>query len=202
MRNIAISGIHTDVGKSCVSAALCYGFSYEYFKLVQAGSVTDESFIKKMSPETVIHSAGAYLQTPASPHVGILKENNNFNGLKIKIPKKNGVLVELAGGLYSPLDLQSFMMDYLSFYSLPTFLVSKNYLGSINHTALSIEALKSKNIEILGIIFSQNSDQTSEDYLKKHYKHLPFLNLNDLNSNFKEASLELKSQILDVKIKL
>ena len=203
MRNICISGIHTDAGKSCISAALCYAFSYEYFKLIQAGNITDESFVKKIVPNLKSHSPGVMLQTAASPHVGMINENIHFDGLKIKIPTPDDILVELAGGLYCPLDDKFYMIDYIKIANLPTFLVSKNYLGSINHTILSIEALKMKNLEILGVIFSGSKDEQSENYLKKQFKDLHFFNLENFDeTSFEKASLRLKEQIIKARVKL
>lgn len=199
MRNICISAIHTDVGKSCVSAALCEAFGFGYFKLVQAGEKTDESFIKKLTPNTMVYGSGVSLKTAASPHLGMMKEKINYNGLDIKIPNTQNVLIELAGGLFSPLDMDHFMIDYLSHHHLATFLVTKNYLGSINHTALSIEALKARKIEILGVIISQRQNKSTQDFLQRKYQ-LNFFHLNDIHTDFKAASNNLKKQILKANV--
>lgn len=203
MRNICISAIHTDAGKSCVSAALCYAFGFEYFKLIQAGSITDKSFVEAKVANLVSHAPGISLKTAASPHVGMIKENVTFEGLKIDIPKQNGVLVELAGGLYCPMDSKKYMIDYIEAKKLPTFLVSRNYLGSINHTVLSLEALKSKNIEILGVIFSDEKDELSEEYLKRQYPNLNFFNLKNFDKfGFENAADDLGKQILKAGVRL
>ncbi|ANE35524.1 dethiobiotin synthetase [Campylobacter iguaniorum] len=202
MKNICISGIHTDAGKSHVSAALCYAFGYEYFKLIQAGALTDESFVKKTAPHVISHAPGIMLQTPASPHVGMIKENVKFDGLSIKIPKDENVLTELAGGLFCPLDENAYMIDFMAKSGLPTFLVARNYLGSINHTVLSIEALKARNIEILGVIFSQIRDEMSQSFLQNKYKDLNFFVLEDFDLGFEKVANNLKEQILRSGVKL
>ena len=205
MRNICISGIHTDVGKSCVSAALCQAFGYEYFKLVQAGSATDRDFVAKIAPNVVSHEPGAMLQTAASPHVGMKLEGVRYDGLSLRAPAAERVLVELAGGLFCPLDFKNYMIDYLQSANLPTFLVSRNYLGSINHTILSIEALKSRGIEILGVIFSLEKDDATREFLREKYPNLNFFSLDDFGANFgnfETAAHNLKNQILSAGVKL
>ncbi len=84
---IFIAGSHTDAGKTSVSAALCYAFKLDYFKLVQAGTPTDSQRIQALTPTTKIHPSGITLQTPASPHIGMQKENVHYDGLKIPLPK-------------------------------------------------------------------------------------------------------------------
>lgn len=205
MRNICIGGIHTDAGKSCVSAALCHSLGYKYFKLVQAGSTTDRDFVNKLSPNIVSYAPGVMLQTAASPHVGMKKEGVNYNVLKIEIPSSHDILTELAGGLFCPLDFENYMIDYVQNKHLPMFLVSRNYLGSINHTILSLEALKARNIEILGVIFSRERDDESESYLKEKYRELDFFVLDDFGadfSGFDMAAQNLKNQILNSRVNL
>ncbi|WP_334087257.1 AAA family ATPase, partial [Helicobacter typhlonius] len=67
---IYVLGVHTDTGKTHFSAAFCKAFSYDYFKLIQAGVPTDSDFVKTLSPTTHIFESGIFLQTPASPHLG------------------------------------------------------------------------------------------------------------------------------------
>ncbi len=205
MRNICVSGIHTDAGKSCVSAALCAGLGYEYFKLVQAGSVTDADFVARLAPQVVRHAPGLMLATPASPHVGMAREGISADVLAIDPPRSEGVLVELAGGLYCPIGERGYMIDYIAAKRLPTFLVSRNYLGSINHTVLSLEALKARNIEVLGVIFSRERDADSEEFLARAYPELPFFFLADFGenfANFEDAARDLVGQIKRANIQI
>lgn len=104
---IFIAGSHTDAGKTSVSAALCYAFSLDYFKLVQAGTPTDNQRIQSLTPATKIYPSGITLQTPASPHIGMQKEKISYNGLRIPLPKSENLLIESAGGLFTPLDSQN-----------------------------------------------------------------------------------------------
>lgn len=158
---IAIAGIGTDVGKTYVSAALCALFGFDYFKLVQAGERRDARIIKKFCHHTKIFGDGLFLKTPKSPHIGQALENKQIDGLEIRMPSSNSLLIELAGGLFSPLDSKNVMLDYLKRHKLKTLLCSRLYLGSINHTLLSIEALKNAGIELLGVIISGRTDGDS-----------------------------------------
>ena len=77
---IFICGSHTDVGKTSVSAALCYDYGFEYFKLIQAGIPTDSQKIQELSPKTKNHPKGRLRKTPASPHIGMQRETIKYNG--------------------------------------------------------------------------------------------------------------------------
>lgn len=179
MQNICVSGIHTEIGKTAVSAALCAGFGYEYFKLIQAGENEDrarvEHLLKVAGKSTKTHPNGISLATAASPHIASQKEGLAYNALDISLPFNSGILLELAGGLYTPLggavssetgDLSGgFMIDYIAKHNLGTFLVSADYLGAINHTLLSLNALASKGIDLLGVIVS-GDDKVLGEFLK------------------------------------
>lgn len=200
MRNISVSAISTEIGKTCICAMLCKAFGYDYFKVIQAGEMADSKKVKSLSPNTKIYKEGVFLKTPASPHLGKKIEKLDYDGLKIPLPSEDNLLVEIAGGLYSPMDEKNFMIDYLAFNDLPTFLVINYYLGSINHTILSIEALKNKNIEILGIISSNSFDKESDEFLKNHFKDLNFFYAKDINE--KDAHINLKEQIISKGVRL
>lgn len=206
MKNIFLAGMHTDAGKTHASAVLCASFGYEYFKLIQAGAPGDSEFIASFSQKFCdnelkaikIHNCGLNLAHACSPHAGMIKENLNINALEISLPKNENLLIELAGGLFTPLDREHFMIDYVAKYDFGVFLVACEYLGSINHTALSIEALKARNINLLGVIFSNCTDELSKDFLKKHYNHIKFFELLyfDDEKSLKNACISLKEQIL------
>jgi dethiobiotin synthetase len=80
----------------------------------------------------------------------------------------------MAGGVLSPISADATMADFISYYKLPTILVSHNYLGSINHTLLSIEVLKSRNIQLLGIVMCGESNRSSESFIEA-YSQMPIL---------------------------
>ena len=197
---IFIAGSHTDVGKTSVSAALCYAFDLEYFKLVQAGIPTDNARIQSLSPKTKIHPSGITLQTPASPHIAMQKENIHYNGWEIPLPHAQNLLVESAGGLFTPLDLESCMIDYLEQSKLPCVLVGGYYLGGINHILLSIQALKTRGIPLLGLIISKERNPQMDAFIQA-YAHVKIAHLDSFDTkSFKHCADALKQEIQTLKI--
>lgn len=166
-----ITGISTDVGKTIVSAILTEALQADYWKPVQTGSATDsdaQTIRKYLSnSRTVIHDNAYVFELPASPHAAAKAENQEIKLQKIKEPiTNNHLIIEGAGGVLVPLNDNDYVIDLIrSDYQV--ILVSKNYLGSINHTLLTVEALKSRNIFIAGIIFNGESNSETERIILK-----------------------------------
>ena len=158
-KHIFISGIGTDVGKTVASAVLCQLLKADYWKPVQSGELenTDSMKVEKLvSFEGFKTIPSKYVfQNPLSPHAAAKLENREITLENLELPENNRLtLIEGAGGLMVPLNFKGeFYIDLLSKWNIPTILISRNYLGSINHTLLSIEALKNRNIQIIGIVF-------------------------------------------------
>ncbi|RDU51936.1 dethiobiotin synthase [Helicobacter sp. MIT 00-7814] len=211
---LAIAGAHTDIGKSAVSAALCFGFDFAYFKLVQAGKEEDKDIIASLVPQAKIYPNGFTLQTPASPHIAKTIENVEYNGLQIPLPKTSQpllqpLLLESAGGLYTPLDSQNCMIDYLALHKLPVLLVGGYYLGAINHILLSIEALKARGIELLGLVMSEGKEKSAHadsfDSFIAQYSGVKIARFRHFerdceNADFQAKALELKASLCALKI--
>ncbi|MBZ7927887.1 dethiobiotin synthase [Campylobacter sp. LH-2024] len=174
---IYISGIHTDVGKTYLSARICKELGFDYFKLIQAGTPKDSDIIAQFSPKTKIFKEGIFLQTPVSPHKARTLEGLNYKAFDIALPQSDKLIIELAGGLFSPIDDEKTMIDFMQKFKRPTILVAKDYLGSINHTLLSIEALKQKDIPILALVL-KSEDHFSKDFISK-YTQIPIIDFND-----------------------
>lgn len=177
--SIIIVGIHTGIGKTICSAVICQALGYDYFKPVQAGDLdnSDSIAIKNLvsNPRCVIHPESYRLQIPASPHYAAEQEGITIEKEKIILPQThNNLLVETAGGVMSPLAKNFLNLDLIEHLALPVILVSNNYLGSINHTLLSFLALKSRNIDIRGIVFSGEKNSASESFILE-YTQLPLL---------------------------
>lgn len=158
-----MAGIGTDVGKTLVSAILCAGLKCDYWKPIQSGltSPTDTEWVKQMSglPDSHFHPEAFRLQLPASPHFAARAEGIQIAPEDIRIPEtSNRLLIELAGGLAVPINDKGLLtLDLLAKWKLPVVLVMQNYLGSINHSLLSIEALRTRNIPILGLILNEGA---------------------------------------------
>ncbi len=170
MRNIFVTGIGTDVGKTVVSAVLTQALKADYWKPIQTGTEFDNDTerIKKLVPNTssVFHPEAYCFKASMSPHAAAKAESANIDFENILPPQTNNTLIiEGAGGLFVPLNEKYFVIDLIKKFNAETILVVQNYLGSINHTLLSVEALKSRNINVLGIIVSGVENAASEEII-------------------------------------
>ncbi len=171
--HIAIAGIHTDIGKTIVSAVLAAAMHADYWKPVQAGNLDDSDSLKVRQwvshPQTRVHPEGIQLQQAASPHAAAAAEQLTYNCLQLRFPQTtNTLIIETAGGLLSPMDPEHTVADFLAHHQLPTLLVSRTYLGSINHTLLSIEVMRQRGIPILGILFNGAPDEASSTFIEQY----------------------------------
>lgn len=174
-----IIGIHTGIGKTVCSAVICQALGYDYWKPVQAGDLdhSDSVFVRDHvnNPLCKIHPERYKLLIAASPHYAAEQENIQIKRHDFMLPKTdNNLVVETAGGLMSPLAGDFLNIDLVEHLKLPAILVSKNYLGSINHTLLTYEALKARNIEVSGIVFLGETVMASEKFILEYTK-LPHL---------------------------
>ncbi|MDN5396183.1 MAG: dethiobiotin synthase [Chryseobacterium sp.] len=157
MNQLFITGIGTEVGKTICSAVLTQYFKADYWKPVQSGDLdnTDSHKIESWTEDTVCHPETYRLQLAASPHQSAREENIEINLNKFQLPKTgNKLIVEGAGGLMVPLTDEIFMIDLIERFNLPVALVVRNYLGCINHSLLSIMALKQRKLKLEYLIFN------------------------------------------------
>lgn len=173
MKSFFITGIGTNVGKTIASSILVEALKADYWKPIQAGELdnTDAMKIRSLVSNTksVIHPETYRLSKAMSPHAAAHADKIEINIKKIILPETvNSLIIEGAGGLMVPLNSESLVIDLIKKFKTEVILVSNNYLGSINHTLLSIEALKSRNIPIAGIIFNGKSNIQSEEFILKH----------------------------------
>lgn len=165
---IYVCGTSTDVGKTHFCAMFCEAFKYEYFKLIQAGELKDSDIVSSFALKSKIHKEGIFLKTPASPHIGKKLEKLSYNAFDIKIPNSKNLLIETAGGLFTPIDEKCCMIDYMAYDLKPCILVASYYLGTINHIILSIEALRKRQIPILALVMSGEKDNEIDDFVYKY----------------------------------
>jgi dethiobiotin synthetase len=171
--NIIIAGIHTGIGKTLCSAVICHSLGYDYWKPVQAGNLDDSDslFVRNSvdNSSTVVHPERHILRLPASPHYAAACEGITIQRHDFVVPRsERPVVVETAGGLMSPLAADLLNIDLIEYLNIPVVLVSNSYLGSINHTLLSAELLKSRGISVRGIVFSGEKVSSSEDFILNH----------------------------------
>jgi len=152
-----ICGTDTDIGKTLISSFFVKGLNSFYWKPIQSGieSQTDSQTVEKLaqvSKEKIIKEAYVFTK-PLSPHWAAEIDQKTINFEKLRLPKVEGsLIVETAGGLMVPITRNFLQIDQIKQWNLPVILVCKSSLGTLNHTLLSIEALKQRNIEILGLI--------------------------------------------------
>lgn len=166
-----ITGIGTDVGKTIASAIITEALKADYWKPIQAGDLdtSDSHKIKSYlsNAKTVIHPNSYALNTPASPHLAAELDNIAIDLEEIKEPvTENHLVVEGAGGVFVPLNNQYCVIDLIK-PDYKVIVVSRHYLGSINHTLLTIEALQNRKITIAGIIFNGDENRATESIILK-----------------------------------
>jgi dethiobiotin synthetase len=169
-QKLFITGISTDVGKTIASAIITEALEADYWKPVQAGEL-DNCDTKKVqqlisNTKSKFHPNSYALQTPMSPHAAAEIDDITLDLKKIKEPKtKNHLVIEGAGGLMVPLNNNHTILDIIK----PDYhivVVSRHYLGSINHTLLTINMLKEKGLK-MSLLFSGNEHKSTEDIITK-----------------------------------
>ncbi|WP_411272796.1 dethiobiotin synthase [Daejeonella sp.] len=170
---IFITGIGTGIGKTIASAVLVENLQADYWKPVQSGDLdyTDTDKVKELVSNTrsVFHPEAYRLTQPFSPHKSAELDGVQIDLKKIILPEtENLLIIEGAGGLLVPLNDRDLMIDLIKKFDAEVVLVSQNYLGSINHTLMSAEILKSRNINLSVIIFCGDENANSEKIIAKH----------------------------------
>jgi dethiobiotin synthetase len=164
-----ITGIGTDVGKTIASSIITEALEADYWKPIQAGDLenSDSHKIKSFlsNTKTVIHPNSYALNTPASPHFAAEVDKITIDLKKIIEPETdNHLVVEGAGGVFVPLNETACVIDLIQ-PDYKVVVVSRHYLGSINHTLLTIEALQNRKIAIAGIVFSGDENKATESII-------------------------------------
>jgi dethiobiotin synthetase len=170
MKKYFITGISTEVGKTVVAAIVTEALEADYWKPIQAGELenSDTQKVEKLisNSKSVFHPNSYALKTPMSPHAAAEIDGIAIDLSKIKVPKtNNNLVIEGAGGLLVPLNNTATILDIIQL-DYKVIVVSRHYLGSINHTLLTVHLLKEKGFDV-SIIFSGNEHPTTESIIKK-----------------------------------
>ncbi|WP_456315064.1 dethiobiotin synthase [Pseudomonas shirazensis] len=166
---IFITGISTDVGKTITSAIVVEALEADYWKPVQAGDL-DNSDSHKVKSQVSNSKSQFYpnsyqLNTPASPHLAAEIDGIRIDLKQIQEPKTdNHLVIEGAGGIFVPLNEEDSIIDLIQ-PDYKVIVVSRHYLGSINHTLLTIEAIRNRGFEVAGIIFSGSENKATESLI-------------------------------------
>jgi dethiobiotin synthetase len=197
-----VTGIGTGIGKTIISAIITEKLQADYWKPIQSGDLDQSDSLKIESlisnGKTIIHKEAFRLTQPLSPHLSAKLDQIELNINKLQTPAtSNTLIIEGAGGLMVPLNDQELMIDYIKSLQVEVILVSQNYLGSINHTLLSIEVLKSRNISIKGLVFNGASNNETERYIKQ-YSKLPILGFIPELQNVSKDAVKEAGQYLEL----
>jgi dethiobiotin synthetase len=188
-----VTGIDTDVGKTIVSAILVEALAADYWKPVQAGGLdfTDTNTVQQLvsNPTSHFFKEKYRLNTPASPHYAAEVDGIEIDFQGFEIPETDhNLIVEGAGGLFVPLNDEFLIIDLIQRFNIPVVLVAKFYLGSINHTLSSIDALQKRDIPIAGIIFNGPITESSQKYILE-YSKIPCLGCIPWLENFSKKEI-------------
>lgn len=150
---IFISGTDTNIGKTTIASWLCLQAGYDYFKPLQTGSneQTDSQTVAGLI-EGKVHKEAYVYSHPLSPHLAAKLQNEIIDVKRIQLPDSLNLIIEGAGGLMVPINQTVLMIDLIKQLNVPVLLVASSRLGTINHTLLSLEALRVRRIPILGVI--------------------------------------------------
>ena len=171
---IFITGIGTDVGKTLVSAIITEALQADYWKPVQSGlnCGTDNKTVASLisNPVSKLYDEVYKLTLPASPHIAAREEgltiDLDFIHQQVPATANNWLLVEGAGGIMVPLNDHEFVIDLIKKLEARVILVSRNYLGSINHSLLPAALCKQRNIDVIGWVFNDQFQDYEEEIVR------------------------------------
>ncbi len=167
-----ITGIDTGVGKTVVSAILSEALKANYWKPIQAGDLdqSDSMRISALTSHVKVLEEGFKLSEPMSPHAAAEIDGLSIDKIDLSIPEvDDNLIIEGAGGLMVPINTFGLTYaDVFESWNLPVVVVSKHYLGSINHTLMTIDLLKRRNIKIAGIVFVGEENESTESIILKN----------------------------------
>ena len=199
-KSLFITGIDTGIGKTVASAIIREALQADYWKPIQCGDLDQSDTLKIKSLSS---SQGQFfkerfsLKNPLSPHQAAAKEGVRINLSDFSLPQtKNWLVVEGAGGVLVPLNDTETVLDLIKELKTPAIVVTKNYLGSLNHTLLTISALLSKDIPIAGLIFNGKENPELENFLCKKTGLPHLLSIKEENSLSKNIITKYANQLI------
>lgn len=201
MKRYFITGIGTEVGKTFASTILVEALQADYWKPIQAGNLDDTDTMKVRSlvsnAQSRFYPEAYCLSKPMSPHAAAMADGIQIDSSNITLPAtSNTLIIEGAGGLMVPLNNQFLVIDLIEQLKAEVILVSRNYLGSINHTLLSIAALKSRSIPVKGIIFNGQATKSTEEFILNSTGLGCLLRIKEENNINKATILGYKSLLM------
>lgn len=170
-KGVFVTGTDTDVGKTMVSAWLVKSWGADYWKPVQSGYLqdSDTDSVRRVNPDARFHPPAYLLAAPLSPHEAAAQEGVIIQLEQVRLPETSNLLVvEGAGGALVPLNDQEMMTDLMAHLNLPVVVVARSGLGTINHTLLTLEALRSRRLTVAGVVLNGPANAANRQAIE-HY---------------------------------
>jgi dethiobiotin synthetase len=155
-----VTGTDTDVGKTVFCAGLAGLLGARYWKPVQAGFPTDSQTVAALAGVEILPEAYR-LKLAASPHQAAEEEGIAIDPDRL-VPPEGPLVIEGAGGLMVPLTRQALFIDVFARWQIPLILCARTKLGTINHTLLSLAAIRARSIPLQGVAFIGEANDESE----------------------------------------
>ncbi len=196
--NYFVTAIGTDSGKTLISAILVEALKADYWKPVQAGYPRDTETVQSLisNDKSRFYNERHLLKTPASPHAAAKIDEVDVQLGDFVPPISNrDLIIEGAGGVMVPLNDQDNIIDLVPKFDAEIILVSNLYLGSINHTLLTVEYLKSRRLPVRGIIFNGEANPESEDIILRRSGYDCLLHLPKIGGVTKGTVLEYAEKL-------
>lgn len=170
-RGYFITGTDTGVGKTVAASWLMLALDGEYWKPVQAGldGETDAQAVQRMTefPADRIHDSAYALKAALSPHEAAKREGIEIELARVALPRhRRALIVEGAGGVLAPLNARAYMIDLMVLLGLPVVLVARSGLGTINHTLLSLDALRKRGLDIAGVVMNGAANPANREAIE------------------------------------
>ncbi len=194
-----ITGTDTEIGKTVASAWTMLHLKAKYWKPVQSG-MEDETDAEAIVSITECESDAVFpstyeLQEPLSPHEAAMRDGVTIELSAFNLPETDTpLIVEGAGGLMVPLNEKHFMIDLIAHLDLPAILVCRSGLGTINHTLLSLEALRNRNLSVAGVIIVGPSEPHNRKAIEYYGKVPVLVEIPHLISVNRDALLSIKPE--------
>jgi len=184
-KSFIIAGTDTNVGKTVLSSLLmAANDDLYYWKPIQSGldGETDSQVVRRLSECSAerILPEGYRLQQPLSPHLSARLDGIHIEKEKLQLPKEENMIVETAGGVLTPINEDTLQIDLIKMWSLPVIIAARSSLGTINHSLLTIQALRNNGIEIAGVVMigdiNEENEKAVENYGSVHIiGRIPFV---------------------------
>ncbi len=160
-----ITGTDTNVGKTVIASWLALQLGCEYWKPIQTGEESDSRFVERKA-HAKTHAESYTFKAPLAPWIAARLEGRNIDLDTIQLPTKSPLIIEGAGGLFVPLSENQFMIDLFKKLGFPVIVVARTSLGTINHTLLSLAALRAYGIPIQGVIMNGEKNSRNKEAIE------------------------------------